>query len=201
MSDASRTVYIVDDDAAIRDALKTLMEVSGLSCHCFESAEAFVEQLQPDDMGCLLLDVRMPGMSGVELQQYLIDHKFDLPIVVISGHADVPMAVTMMRKGAIDFFEKPFRNEKLVERIRECLHRIEDKRDSSDRIKQIRSHLERLTRREREVLDGVVAGKASKVIADELGISVKTVDVHRSRIMDKMEVRSIAELIRQVVQV
>ena len=193
-------MFIVDDDAAMRDALKTLMESAGLEAYCFDSCESFLQKYDAAKPGCLLLDVRMPGMSGVDLQQHLIDQDIALPVIVISGHADVPMAVTMMRKGAIDFFEKPFKNDQLVERVRDCIHKLDDQLDSSDKIKSVELHLNKLTKREREVLEGVVAGKASKVIADELGISVKTVDVHRSRIMDKMEVRSIAELIRQVLR-
>jgi FixJ family two-component response regulator len=201
MSDNELTVFVVDDDPAMRDALHTLMQTSGFNCQSFGSAEAFLEHFEPNMRGCLLLDVRMPGMSGSELQQHLIDQNIDLTTIVISGHADVPLAVAMMRKGAVDFFEKPFKNDLLVERVRESLQQVADRVSTSEQLQVLKARMDRLTGREQQVLEGVVDGKASKVIADELGISVKTVDVHRSRIMDKMEVRSIAELIRQVMRV
>lgn len=201
MNDRDKIVYIVDDDAAVRDALHLLIETAGLSGRCFASAESFLQHYDPALPACLLLDVRMPEMNGIDLQQRLKEQNIELPVIVISGHADVPMAVEMMRHGAMDFFQKPFDNDVLLERVHECLQQCIEQYSENERIRMVEAQLATLTSREQEVLEGVVAGMSSKVIADNLGISVKTVDVHRSRIMEKMAVRNIAELTRKVMSV
>ncbi|MGD8926103.1 MAG: response regulator [Thioalkalispiraceae bacterium] len=193
-----QTVFIVDDDDAIRDSLSMLMHSDDLQNKTFKSAESFLEQYNPDLSGCLLLDVRMPGMSGLDLQRHLIEQDSRLPIIVMSGHADIPTAVEMMKNGALDFYTKPFDNMMLLDSIKICLQHNEQLRNQINFENIIDERIQTLTKREREVLVGVLEGKASKVIAYDLGISVKTVDVHRSRIMEKMKVRSLAELVRTI---
>lgn len=190
------TVFIVDDDAALRDALQSLLRFMGLKAEAFPSADAFLQAYMPGRPGCLLLDVRMPGMSGLELQKHLAERDNPLPVILLTGHGDVAMAVEAMRVGAFDFVEKPVKDQVLLDRVHACLRQAtEQERRTGNRVR-LRECLDTLTPREREVAAGVAQGKASKVIAADLGISPRTVDVHRSRIMDKLGVRSSAELVR-----
>ena len=193
---ADATIHVVDDDEAIRDSLVWLLEANGLKARAYPSATSFLSDYQGDDSGCLVLDVRMPEMTGTALQDRLIQDGVAIPVVFITGHGDVPMAVEAIRKGAHDFIEKPFRDEQLLDVIRRALAAGADRKQSAARDAVRDERLAALTAREREVLDLVVAGKLNKTIADLLGISAKTVEFHRANIMQKTGARSIAELVR-----
>ena len=190
------TVYIVDDDASVRGALRALLGSVGLPAADFASAETFLEAVDEQSRGCLLLDVRMPGMSGLQLQQVLRERRVRVPVVMITAHGDVPMAVRAMKAGAIDFIEKPFNHQQLLERIQGCLEADALARSEARHHRDAAAVLDQLTPREREVLELLVNGKPSKIIAAALGISEKTVDVHRSNLMRKTSTRSVAELVR-----
>ena len=190
------TVFIVDDDEAMRSSLQWLIESVGLSVECFESAEAFLNAYHPGRSGCLLLDVRMPGMGGLELQEYLRRHEISIPVIIITGHGDVPMSVRAMKEGAIDFIEKPFNDELLLDAIRNALSVDEQQRWEQTQRAELASRLSLLTPREHEVMDMVTAGKSNKEIANALGVSAKTVEAHRAKVMDKMQAGSLAELVR-----
>ena len=195
-SKQSPTVFIVDDDAAIRFAMQALMDSVNLNHEIFESADEFLEKVGDQRPGCLVLDIRMPGLGGLELQEELNKRQSTLPIIFITGHGDVPMAVEAMQKGAVDFIQKPFRDQELLDRIREALATDEERRESQKHHAEVSSRLERLTNREREVFDLVVTGKPNKVIAYELGVSQRTVEIHRARVMEKMQARSLADLVK-----
>ena len=195
-SKQSPTVFIVDDDAAIRFAMQALMDSVNLEHEIFGSADEFLEKVGHQRAGCLVLDIRMPGLGGLELQEELIKRESTLPIIFITGHGDVPMAVEAMQKGAVDFIQKPFRDQELLDRIREALATDEERRESQRHHAEVSSRLERLTNREREVFDLVVTGKPNKVIAYELGVSQRTVEIHRARVMEKMQARSLADLVK-----
>ena len=189
-------VHIVDDDEAMRDSLKWLLESRGLEVELYASAEEFLRAFNDGFCGCLVLDVRMPGMSGPDLHELLQARASTLPVVFITGHGDVPMAVSALKKGAADFIEKPFNDQDMVGLIESCMKQDRTaaaKRAESASVAQRRDSL---TQREQEVLALVVAGKLNKQIADELGISIKTVEVHRSRVMQKMGANSVAELVQ-----
>ena len=196
MATTNPRVYIVDDDEAVRDSLSLLMESELIPARCYESAQAFVEEFDGGNTGCLLLDIRMPGMSGLELRDWLNERGAKLPIIFITGHGDVPMAVDAMKRGAVDFIQKPFKDEELLERVREAMDSSEKQRETQAKIDRWRQRLDSLTPREREVMTQVVAGLPNKVIAQDLEISQRTVEIHRARVMHKMQVRSIAELVR-----
>jgi FixJ family two-component response regulator len=191
-------VYVVDDDAAVRDSLKLLLESAGLVCEPFPSATAFLEGHDPGRHSCLVADIRMPGMSGLDLQQALNRQSSTIPIVFITGHGDVPMAVDAMKSGASDFIQKPFRDDDLLERIHQALARDEESRQLSRIVDEIQARARRLTARETEVMHRVVKGQANKVIALDLGVSQRTVEIHRARVMQKMAARSLADLVRMV---
>ncbi|MBT8445709.1 MAG: response regulator transcription factor [Gammaproteobacteria bacterium] len=193
------TVFIVDDDAAVRDALTLLIESVGLACRAFESAADFLEGHGEDDRGCLILDVRMPGMSGLELQDRLVQEGVVLPTIFISGHADVSMAVHAMRAGAFDFLEKPFNDQTLIDRVNAALEHDSEIR-SLQRVRQdIVQREATLTPREREIMGLVTGGNMNKTIAADLGLSERTVEIHRSHVMEKMQAGSLAELVRMQV--
>ena len=191
-------VYIVDDDEALRDSLIWLLESTGLKSLAFDSAENFLAAYNPRMNGCLVLDIRMPGMSGLELHEKLLSMHSTLPIIFITGHGDVPMAVSALKKGAIDFIEKPFNDQEMVKLIRTALAEDLKRHDARRQEAEAQRRIEGLTPREREVLDLIVAGRLNKQIADDLGISIKTVEVHRVRVMEKMGVNSLAELVQHV---
>lgn len=193
---AQPTVFIVDDDAAIRFAMAALMESVNLQHEIFESADEFLEKLTEQKPGCLVLDIRMPGLGGLELQDELIERGNTLPIIFITGHGDVPMAVEAMQKGAVDFIQKPFRDQDLLDRIREAIATDEQRREEQQVHSEIETRLDKLTKREREVFELVVTGKPNKVIAYELGVSQRTVEIHRARVMEKMQARSLADLVK-----
>jgi len=189
-------VFVVDDDRAIRDSLSWLLNSVGLSVRAYAKAADFLADHDPSQPGCLVLDVRMPGMSGLDLQAELARRGVELPTIVITGHAEVSMAVRAVKAGAIDFIEKPFSDQLLLDRVRQALEIDLEAREVRRRREDARRRLATLTTREREVLNLVVAGKANKEIASALGVSPKTVEVHRAHVMSKMCVDSLAELIR-----
>ncbi len=193
------TVFVVDDDEAARVMLQFLLGSVGLRSEGFASAEEFLQRYDPDQPGCLLLDVRMPGMSGLELQNRLANRGSRLPIIVLTGHGDVPMAVRAVRAGAFDFLEKPTNDQVLLDRVQQAMALDRTQRlDQATREGIIRL-LESLTAKEREVLDRVVAGKANRQIAAELGVSVKAIEARRANVMGKMEAQSVADLVRMVI--
>lgn len=193
-------IYVVDDDEAMRDSMSWLLEGEGYSVACFASGEAFLEARHDAMRGCLVLDVRMPEMSGLELYERLSALGSTLPVIFVTGHGDVPMAVSALQRGACDFIEKPFHNEDILARIQRALAVDAQRSARRERDGAIAERLAQLTQREREVLDLVVAGKLNKQIADQLEISMKTVEAHRARVMDKMGARTLAELVRLVLQ-
>lgn len=190
------TIFIVDDDEAVRDSLRWLLEANGYRVKCFAAAEEFLQHYEPDLAGVLIVDVRMPGMSGLELQEALIARKSTIPMVFITGHGDVPMAVSTMKKGAVDFLEKPF-NEADLRAI--VARMIDQAANLAFQAAQQRNHdevLSRLTAREQQVLERIVAGRLNKQIAGDLNISIKTVEAHRANIMEKLEVTTVADLMK-----
>jgi two-component system, LuxR family, response regulator FixJ len=195
------TIFVVDDDSAVRDALKLLLRSVGQAVETYGSAQEFLDAYSEDRPGCLVLDIRMPGMSGLELQQKLNEKHSILPIIFITGHGDVPMAVEAMQAGAVDFIQKPFRDQDLIDRINQALEKDGSNRAALGERNDIRRRLETLTPREREVLDLVVHGKANKVIAGDLKLSQRTVEIHRARVMEKMQASSLAHLVRMVLEV
>jgi len=190
------TVFVVDDDRAMRESLSWLLDSVGLRVRSYATAADFLAEHDPAQPGCLVLDVRMPGMSGLDLQAELARRGVELPTIVITGHAEVSMAVRAVKAGAIDFIEKPFSDQLLLDRVRQALEIDLEAREVRRRREHARRRLATLTAREREVLNLVVAGKANKEIASALGVSPKTVEVHRAHVMSKMCVDSLAELIR-----
>jgi FixJ family two-component response regulator len=190
------TVFIVDDDVGMRDSLRWLLESVNLRVETFSTAEAFLQAYTPSRSGGLVLDVRMPGMSGLSLQETLVARNISIPVIIITGYAEVPTAVRALKTGAIDFIEKPFSDDVLLERIRQALAVDRQRRDEHARRADAEARFQQLTPREREVMELVITGKANKVIAAELNLSPKTVEVHRANLMKKMEVDSVAELVR-----
>jgi FixJ family two-component response regulator len=192
------TVFIVDDDEAVRNSLRLLVKSVGLTAAVAVSAQEFLKSYDPLQPGCLILDVRMPGMSGLELQQHLNLRGAVIPVIFITGHGDVPMAVEAMQHGAFDFLQKPFRDQDLIDRIQRALEKDRLTRDELGERSCIRQRRDSLTPREREVLDLVASGKANKVMAADLGLSQRTVEIHRARVMEKMQASSLAHLVRMV---
>lgn len=187
-------VYLVDDDEAIRDALSWLFQSRGLECRCHASAEEFLEAWRPELAGCLVLDIRMEGMTGSELFDRLRERGNRLPVIFLTGHGDVPMAVAALKKGAFDFVEKPCNDNELVNRVIEAIRRDAEARAATSSADSLNERLARLTHRERQVMERVLAGKFNKVIADELQISMRTVEVHRANVFEKMGVKTAVEL-------
>lgn len=200
-STPEQIIYLVDDDEALRDSLVWLLESQGFKVAAFASAEDFLKAWRPEFNGCLLLDVRMPGISGLELHERLKALYCTLPIIFITGHGDVPMAVAALKKGAVDFIEKPFNDTELLRLVSQCLAKEEEGRARRRQDAEVSRRLDQLTQREREVLDLIIIGKLNKQIADVLGISIKTVEVHRARVMEKMGAQSLAELVQNVMAI
>ncbi len=194
------TIFIVDDDQEVREALQLLMESVGLKVELFNSAVNYLEQFDPARPGCIVLDVRMPGMSGLDLQMQLAEKPFCPPIIIITGHGDVPMAVRAVQAGAIDFIEKPFNDQALLDSVHRALEFDAQQRGEASQIADIQQKLSRLTPREREVLDLVVQGLRNKLIASELAVSQSTVEAHRAKVMDKMEAKTLSELMRMMLK-
>ena len=201
MSEQKQTIHVVDDDEAMRDSMNWLLEGEGYTVACYDSAASFLAARNDRMRGCIVLDVRMPEMSGLELHEKLETLGSRLPIIFVTGHGDVPMAVSALQRGACDFIEKPFNNEDLLSRVQRALELDSHLAARKQRNSAIAHRLEQLTQREREVMQLVVAGKLNKQVADELEISMKTVEAHRARVMEKMGVRTLAELVKAVMTV
>jgi len=195
---AGPIIYLVDDDEAVRDALGMLLKSIGLEHETFASALDFLQSYDARRHSCLVADIRMPGLSGLELQQRLNEERSEIPIIFITGHGDVPMAVTAMKSGAVDFLQKPFRDQDLIDRIHKALDRDGERRKGRAEQDEIRARLTLLTPRETEVMQRVVRGQANKVIAMDLGVSQRTVELHRARVMKKLKLRSVAELVHAI---
>lgn len=196
MTPEDATVFIVDDNVSVRNALKRLIQSIGLKVKAFDSGKAFLEQGPHDRPACLILDVRMPGMSGIELQEQLKNTEFQMPIIFITGHGNVPMSVEAMKAGALDFIEKPFEDQKLINAIHKAIKKDEKLKIELAELKELRQRVHSLTPRENEVFTLVVSGMLNKQIAFNLGMSEKTVKVHRARVMQKMKAESLAVLVR-----
>lgn len=192
------TVFVVDDDEAIRHSLKLLIGAIGRQARVFPDAVSFLEEFEPAFRGCIVADLRMPGMSGLEMQERLNEIGCSLPIIFLSGHGDVPAAVRALQKGAVDFLQKPFNPKELLEKIEQALSMDAQQSAAAEKSARIASRIAELTPREREIMQLVAEGQSSKVIAVDLGISERTVELHRSRIMKKMSARSVAELVRMI---
>lgn len=191
-------VYIVDDDSDVRDATTFLVTSAGHPTVSLAGPEELLERVSPGDRGCLVLDVRMPGMNGLELQRELSDRGIRMPVIFITGHGDIPMAVQAVNAGALDFLEKPLDNDALLERVEMALQKDRERREREAGSAEIEQRLEKLTPREREVMEGILAGKLNKVIAHELNMSTRTVEVHRARVLDKLHAQNASEMVRLV---
>ena len=201
MKELPQTVFVVDDDDAVRNSLKLLLKSAGLQAEVFGSAPEFLSKYEQAQPGCLVLDVRMPGMSGLDLQQELSLRGATIPVIFITGHGDIPMAVEAMQHGAFDFLQKPFRDQDLLDRVQRALTRDAENRARLRHTDRIRERLASLSPREREVLELVTQGKANKMVAGDLGVSQRTVEIHRAHVMQKMEAGSLAELVRMMMAV
>jgi RNA polymerase sigma factor (sigma-70 family) len=189
-------VFVVDDDASVRDSLKNLLESVGLHTELFDSTQTFLDFRRPDVASCLVLDVRLPGLTGLEFQNELLKLGISLPIIFITGHGDIPMSVRAMKLGAVEFLTKPFRDQDLLEAVRVALERDRMRRRDEKTLAALHAHFESLTAREKEVIGLISAGLSNKQIAADMGISDATVKVHRANIMRKMQARSLADLVR-----
>jgi FixJ family two-component response regulator len=196
VKDADAVVFVVDDDSSVREAIKSLIRLVGLRVETFGTAQEFLQSKRPDLPGCVVLDVELPGLSGLDLQRELAAHGIKLPIIFITGYGDIPMSVRAMKAGALEFLTKPFRDQDLLDAIRQALERDCTARKHSKEIAELRVRLDALTSREREVMSLVVAGLLNKQIGFELEISEITVKIHRGRVMNKMGAQSLAELVR-----
>ncbi|WP_028358052.1 response regulator transcription factor [Brackiella oedipodis] len=197
---SNSVIFVVDDDDAVRDSLRLLLETQNYNVRDFANGEDFLQQYNPDQVGVLVCDVRMPGMSGLQLQEELIQREATIPIIFITGHGDVPMAVNTMKKGAVDFIEKPFDVEEITGVIERLLDEAYNRMDQAKTKKFNESLLSRLTSRESQVLERIVAGRLNKQIADDFNISIKTVEAHRANIMEKLEVSTVADLMKVVLR-
>ena len=195
-SDQAPTAYIVDDDESIRTLWRWLMESNGIAVKAFATAAEFIESYRKGSAGCLVLDLKLPGMSGLELQEYLNGRNIEIPIVFVTGHGDVPAAVSALKGGAVDFIQKPFSHREVISVIKKALQHDAEIRRTQVRRLEVSGRLAALTERERDVLRRVIEGKPNKIIAGELDISMKTVEFHRSKVMEKMGVDSVAALVQ-----
>ena len=196
---AKQTVFIIDDDDAVRDSLAMLLRSVELPVETFDSGVGFLERYRPEIAGCIVLDIRMPKMSGIEVQQRLRELGCRVPVIFITGHGDIPMAVQAIKEGAADFIQKPFRDQDLLDRIHAALAENTRQRSEDTQRASLQSCYDSLTEREREVMGMVVAGKANKVIALDLNLSQRTVEIHRARVMEKMQARSLADLVKMAI--
>jgi FixJ family two-component response regulator len=195
----SPVVFVVDDDEGVRESVRWLLESVNLAVEAFDDAQAFMSGFRDDQPGVVLLDIRMPGASGLEVQEWLREQGVDTPVVILTGHADVPAAVRAMKGGALDFIEKPYNAQSLIETVQRAIQEDHQRRESGSRRHELRCRIDRLTGREGQVAKLVAKGYSNKAIARELDLSPKTVEVHRARVMDKMEAGSTAELVQMLV--
>lgn len=200
MTEARATIYIVDDDEAVRESLRLVLSSVGLPVQLHSSAQDFLARYDVRQPGCLVLDIRMPGTSGLELQQQLNLRGATIPVIFISGHGDVPMAVEAMQHGAFDFLQKPFRDQDFIDRVQRALERDASQRTTLEHTDRLRERFESLTPRERSVLELVAAGHSNKLIAAQLHVSQRTVEIHRARVMEKMQAQSLAQLVRMMLE-
>jgi FixJ family two-component response regulator len=198
MQQPNPIVFVIDDDEEVRNGLKLLLESIGLSVICYASASQYLDAFDPSQPGCLVIDIRMPGMSGLDLQEKLAEYPLHPPVIIITGHGDVPMAVRAVKAGAVDFIEKPFRDQILLDSVHRAIEMDAKQRGEALRISDIQNRLSQLTPREREVLDLVVGGMRNKTISAQLGITLSTVEAHRSRVMEKMGADSLSHLMRMM---
>ena len=196
MSDTGSKVFVVDDDEAVRKSLRLLFKTIGIEAITFASGDEFLHDYDADWQGCIVLDIRMPGTSGLEVQKILQDRGNTMPIIFITGHGDVPMAVEAMQRGAFDFVQKPFRDQELMDRVSQALAENQETREHVLHQQHVHACYDELTPREKEVMECVVKGQANKVIAMDLDVSQRTVEIHRARVMEKMQARSLADLVR-----
>ena len=201
MNDSTATVFVVDDDEPVRDAIGMLLDSVDIPHESYATAQDFLDDHDSSRRGCLVLDIRMPGMDGMELQKKLNEKHSILPIIFVTGHGDVPMAVDAMKEGAVDFIQKPYREEALLQKIEAALEQDKEQRKTLGEKQEILRRVKSLTPREHEIMDRMIAGQANKVIAIELEISQRTVEIHRSRVMHKMGTHSLAHLVRMVLSV
>lgn len=199
MTQDSPTVYVVDDDPAVRDSLQFLIESTGLRVLTYEHAQQFLSACDAGMAGCLVVDLRLPGMSGLDMRDEMVERGIELATIVITGHGDVPQAVRAMKSGALDFIEKPFSDQVLLDRINDAMQVDRENRGVADHLAEIQARYDRLTPRERQVMAMVVEGKLNKQIASDLGLSHKTIEVHRAHVMDKMKAPSLASLVKMAV--
>lgn len=192
------TVFVIDDDAEVRNGLRLLLESVGLKVDCYPSAIEYLKSFDPTRAGCIVVDVRMPGMSGLDLQEQLAEEAVHPPVIIITGHGDVPMAVRAVKKGAVDFIEKPFRDQILLDSVHRAIELDAVRRGEVSLLDDIRAKLDRLTPREREVLDLVIQGRRNKIISSDLNITLSTVEAHRSKVMEKMDAESLSHLMRMM---
>lgn len=196
MTDKNAMVYIVEDDEAVRDSIEMMMESVGQKAKAYPDAPAFLDDFAPDMAGCIVMDVRMPGMNGMELHRRLNELGCSLPVIFVTGHGDIQMAVDAMQNGAVDFVTKPYREQELLDKISRALDKDAASRDYLIEKREVQDRLETLTARETEVMEMMVGGNANKVIGIDLGISERTVEIHRGRVMKKMKTHSLAELVK-----
>lgn len=195
----TKTITIIDDDDAIRDSLRWLFSTRGHAAKCFSSGVQFLKDYNPEEHSCIILDVRMPEMSGLEVFEELHKYSYCPPVLFLTGHGDIPMAVNVLKNGASEFIQKPFKDNEIVDLVESYIIHDQEKREQWDSLQQIRYRLSQLTSRENEVMDLMLKGKLNKQVADELNIAIKTVEVHRSRILEKMNVKTalgLASLLR-----
>jgi two-component system, LuxR family, response regulator FixJ len=193
---ADAIVHVIDDDEAVRQSIEFLLRTSGVTARTYDSASAFLDVLPTIESGCIITDVRMPGISGIELLRQLGETRTRIPVIVITGHGDVPLAVEAMKNGAVDFLEKPFEDELLLRSVRSALNRSQQNAARDAEHAEVEARLATLTNRERNVLEGLVAGKPNKIIAFDLAISPRTVEIYRANVMTKMRAASLSELVR-----
>lgn len=196
MTQPNPIIYVIDDDDAVRQSLEFLLKTAGINVRGFESAKAFLDALPQINSGCVITDVRMPGMTGIDLLRHLNEVKAELPVIVITGHGDITLAVEAMKIGAVDFLEKPFDDDLLLAAVRSALDRDADIAKRKAELGGVHDKLAALSNRERQVLEGLVAGNANKTIAFDLGISPRTVEIYRANLMTKMEANSLSDLVR-----
>lgn len=197
---AESTVFIVDDDEAVRESLSALVETEGYVVKSFDSASGFLEGFESPEAGCLVVDVRMPDMDGLALQAELATRGVNLPVIVVTGHGDVPLAVQAMKAGAVDFIEKPYNDQQLLDTIGRAMEMARSQQSRSSSTQEAKERVASLTPREAQVLEHLVAGRANKVIAYELGISPRTIEIHRAHVMEKMQARSLSDLVRMALE-